>query len=220
MKNFFRNNDYYQYDHPLTSQTTNHGSEGCTHENLRALIKLWHDKNVTQDQISKAVGYKPADEGLKPSHLVKAFQEFSLPYKVVFDAPVKSLLDAANSHGPVLIAVQYLLHPEMQGAVYAGHKATGSANGFARPLSKAGKDQLVGFTGGHSEILLAGRKRRDGITDIIVHDPNHHSSMRPKKVPYDRMTANQLKRMYDGFATINAARRTIAAIPLEVLTRG
>ena len=220
MRKFFTENDYYQYDHPSTSKTTAGGSEGCTHENLRALIKLWHHKEVTQDEISQAVSYHTSDEGLTPTHLERAFRAFDLPYRMLFGAPAKPLITAANDLAPVLVAVYYRYHPEMFEAKYFGQRATGRANGFARPLGRAGKDQLTGFDGGHSEILLGGRERSDGITDVIVHDPNHHSNLRPAKVPYDVMTLNQFKRMYGGFATINPARRTVAAIPVEVLNRG
>jgi len=216
LRYFFRHNPFYQFGQPYsTTKSTQYGSEGCTHTNIQALVKLWKGKDITHDEISRLCGYRAGQGGLTPVHLEILFKKLDLPYKMVYGLDAAEVLDYAMDRGPVLIATYYLFHPEMKDAKYLGTKADGKPNGYSRPLGSAGKDQLTGFTGGHSEILFAGRDRSDGIRDAYVHDPNHRSNLRPQEVPFDIMTLAQLRQMFNGYAIINRARRTVAAIPTE-----
>lgn len=216
LRKFFEKHPYYQFGQKGDS-TTEQGSEGCTHTNVQALLKIWFGKDYTQDQISEFADYKPRDQGFTPIHLEKVFKRTGLPYRMLFHARPKEILEYAADFGPVLVAVQYKYHPEWFGARYMGKKATGEDNGYARPLGKAGKNQLTGFDGGHSEIVLGPRKRRDGIIDVMIHDPNHRSIIRPEEVPWERVTLAQFAKMFNGYAqNVNPSRRTVAAVPTEV----
>ncbi len=74
----FRAKQWHQFG--AENKTTNRGTEGCTHTVLQALIYLWTGKDVTQDEISKAAGYRPEDVGMNSGHVDKVIKHYDLPY--------------------------------------------------------------------------------------------------------------------------------------------
>jgi hypothetical protein len=132
---------------------------------------------------------------MRPSEIETFIRWARFPY-VLRRSLTTSQIAAYAKRGPVLVGHVYGQTPEWEGYVYAGVKADGLPNGFADPKGKAGKNQLAGFENGrHMGVLL-------GTVDAFHcywFDPNHDSSARPERVPYDVMTSKQLDRLVQSY---------------------
>lgn len=209
------------------------GRTACAAAVLQTLAKGWLGTTYTLNTIARMVGYpattrqKQGLAGLTTTQIAQFCGKVGLPYElVVIDAngwTPYALLRRANTHGPVMIAYRYGHQPEWYGRTYGGVKADGKPNGYASPLGKAGKTQLVGFEdGSHLGLLLGNIVHRnpDGSVNFrvaSVFDPNHGSKARPEKPPYDDMKESQWTPLARSLRLIG--RTPFAFVPTRVFAR-
>lgn len=201
--------------------TTFNGATGCTHTVLQWLVWLWKGKWVTQDAISKVAGYpvpghNSARRGLRPYEVEKVVAHYGLPYEIKFGLTAYQVLELAKDRGPVGFGHAYSWWPEWKGYRYAGITADGKPNGFATPLRKAGKTQLSGFTGAHFGVILGVATDPSGPDLVYAWEPNHGSSARPEKPPYDRMYVDQFGKVFDSYSKA-LGRVSYALVPTKRL---
>jgi len=221
------NNPYQQFGQPHDAFTAN-GATGCTHTVLQFLAALWLERWVTHDELSKMVGYPNQSKvapgkrrGLRPSEVQCFCDEIGLPYRVVTDVTYEDVL-RFTARGPVGFGHSYSRWPEWRGFRYRGVKADGHPNGFATPDRKAGRTQLIGFDppnargkGGDAHFGLVLGVNTETST-VFAWEPNHGSSARPERPPYDCMTVVQFKGVFNSYATI-LKRSTYALMPTKSL---
>ena len=205
------------------------GKTGCSFTVAQCVIGIWTGHIPSHNDIARIVGYPTARQakhqiGLLSSQVLRLYAHYDLRYKMVRGWDWDKLERRSALYGPVHFYTRYTHQPEWKGFKYAGATADGKPNGYARPYGKAGKTQLSGFDGGHSE-LLAGYKifrNKDGsvhhVTDYI-RDPNHGSKSRPERPSYDRIYRTQGKKLYESYKSMPGITQTVAFIP-EVVFNG
>jgi hypothetical protein len=187
---------------------TANGATGCTHSGLQFLAYLWLRKWYTHDQISRLVGYPNQSpiasnhrRGLRPTEVQRFCTKVGLPYKVTIGLSASAVL-TASAKGPVGIGVSYSYWPEWQNYRYRGVTADGHPNGFASPHRHAGRTQLVGFApplDAHFGVLLG---YDVGAGFAYAWEPNHGSTARPERPPYDFMDRGQFIAVYRSYTTV------------------
>jgi hypothetical protein len=205
---------------------TANGATGCTHAVLQFLAMLWTGKYYSQDAISRMVGYpnqtlRNQRRGLYPTEVQAFCRHVRIPYEVRFNWSASQVI-AASRKAPVGFGHSYSYWPEWQGYRYGGRVADGRPNGFASPLAKGGRTQLVGFTAprdAHFGVLL-GTDQVPGhpnpLPECFAWEPNHGSAARPEKPPYDIMSDPQFRAVYDSYRNV-LGRVPYALIPTRSL---
>lgn len=203
------------------------GSTACTHTICQYLALLWFDERLTINEVNKLAGmpYK-AHKLIKGRRVPRGmnnleFQTFcdrmKLPYQVRFGLPFETLLTYSNK-APVFYGDRYGTQPRKRGAVYHGVRARA-------PFAELhGATQLTGslINGRHAVALLGYRSVISDISGKIVRyrawrkDPNHGSSARPERPPFDLIRTTEAKTEYDAYAAI-ANGRTYCALPTRSL---
>lgn len=186
---------FTQFGMPGASSTRNGrepGSTGCTHTEIVRLVFLWTGKVITQDEISAAVGYNASGgEGLSYKQTEAAFRHWNLPYGPQTAPSPMDLVNAVRTQGPAMMGCQYLWYPQDKDPKVhvTGGKPNGKPNGYA--ISHGRTD--LGFTRGHMVTVLAARWRADlKLYRPRVCDPDHGSTARPERPPFDIMEFGQL----------------------------
>ena len=176
------------------------GMWACGHTSVQTIVKIWKDKRVSINEVERLCGTRPDPEndGISNLEIVRALRALDLPYKSVSGVSHREILKMSRDLGPVIFLHLYYMYPKWKGYVYNGTRATVTPNGFARPYGEAGRNQLTGFYGNHWAVLGTSvwRDRRKNF-DAFLHDPNHNSSSRPERPPYDIVTEGQFKKLYD-----------------------
>lgn len=207
----------YQFGQKHDS-TTRGGSTACGHCSIQVLVRAWLGTTLTIDEVSRMAGYRypdqGPDEGLRQSQVLRALGTAGLDYEGVKDADIDDVIEVVKHRGPALMLIDYRSYPEWLGYRYFGQTADGKPNGYARPLTKAGKNQLSGDAFGHWVLVLSSRYRPSRrSSDAYVRDPNHASSIRPQKSPYDIVTKDQLSRMLESYRLQADDQRSFVALP-------
>lgn len=199
------------------------GATACTHTIVQTLYYIWFGKVLTLNQINAAAGMphnarnsKGQPRGMNNAELTRAFQTLKLPYVVKWGLAFETLISYSN-RGPVFYGMRYGSAPTQKGFVYQGITAKAP---FAR---KHGRTQLKGFEDGRHAVLMLGyRAMKDAETGRTVFyiayrkEPNHGSSARPEKPPYDEITTAQAKREYLDYRD-KLGNTLYAAIPTRSL---
>jgi len=188
------------------SESTFGGATGCTQTVLQWIV--WRATGTWQtiDDISSAAGYpwpgsNPRRRGMTIAEVEQVIDHYDLPYEVVRDRPTLEVWRASKL-GVVGVAVMYSHWPEWRGYRYRAVTANGKPNGYATPLRKAGKTQLSGFYGRHMTALL-GYATDPRAPDLgYALEPNHGSTARPEKPPYDRISYRQFGIAYQSYRTV------------------
>lgn len=194
------------------------GATGCTHAVLQWILWRYSGAWHTQDEISAAAGYpwpgaNPRRRGMTVGEVEQVIDHYDLPYRVVRDRPALEVWRASKM-GLVGVAVMYSHWPEWKGYRYRGVTADGKPNGYATPLRKAGKTQLVGFTGRHMTLLM-GYATDPRNPDLgYAFEPNHGSGARPETPPYDRLSYRQWRTAYESYRTVGG-QDTYAIVPTK-----
>jgi hypothetical protein len=190
------------------------GSTGCTHTVLQWM--LWRSKGKwrTHDELSRIALYpfpkgNPNRRGFRPAEVQRILDHYGMPYKIVRGWPALSVWKASKL-GLVGFGHLYPWWPEWRGFRYGSVKADGKPNGYATPTGKAGRTQLAGFYGRHFGMLL-GYATQDGPDLGYAWEPNHGSSVRPERPPYDRMSFHQFENVFNSFKS--GGQSTYAVVP-------
>ncbi len=218
-------NREYQFGRPpKTTRTTRSGALGCGHQALSFVESVWHPTmpRLTQDEVGRLAGWpdpgQPSWQGLLTDQLLQGCRRLALPYKGVWDPDVDDLVWIARQKGPVFFLALYASLPEWKGYDYLGIKPDGRPNGYARPIGKAGANQLGGTYFGHWLTLLSSKWRpARNANDVWVRDSNHDSPIRPETPPFEIWTRNQLDLALNSFRAISTSHRTFAAVPTRAL---
>lgn len=213
---------FQQFGQANDAYTAN-GATGCTHTVLQFLALLWTNRWYTHDQISQMVGYPNQSRvaisqrrGLRPEEVKTFIAKAKLPYAVVFNWDLAKII-AASTLGPVGIAHAYSWVPEWMGFRISGLVSDGKPNGFASPHGRAGKTQLVGFTGAHMGCFIGrGLDPTGKISLRLFWEPNHASPARPEKPPYDVISPVQFAAVYDSYKSV-LNRDLYALVPTRAL---
>jgi hypothetical protein len=190
-----RNHPFQQFGQAYDT-LSNNGATGCTDTCLQFIARIWGKSSYTHDQIRRRVGHTNRYTGLNYAEVSAFLKSIGLSYTRHSGSTEISAgqMLTASRRGPVLFGEMYSWHPEWRGYHYAGLTANSTPNGYARPLEKAGKTQLTGFTGRHAGVLLG----YDG-DNVYVMEPNHNSPSRPENPPYDILTVAQFKALIASF---------------------
>lgn len=193
--------DFQQFGQANDDRVWN-GATACTHTIVQSLYYIWFGKIITLNGVNSAAGMpanarnsKGQPRGMNNTELARAFQTLKLPYVVKFGLTFEQIMSYSN-RAPVMYAMRYGSAPSQRGFVYKGVTAKAP---FAR---KHGRTQLTGFNDGRHAVLLLGyRQVKDLATGrkfFVAYrkEPNHHSSSRPERPPYDEITTVQAKREY------------------------
>ena len=205
-----------QFGQPNDSTTFN-GATACTHVVLQWIIWRIRGQWPTIDQISKAAGYPPPSSnpkrrGLTTTEVKRVISHYGLPYRIVRGAKAADVWHASK-RGLVGFGHIYGWWPEWKGYRYGAITADGRPNGYATPTGKAGRTQLSGFNNGRHFGLLMGYAVDPKGPDLgYAWEPNHGSSARPERPPYDRMTYRQWKAAYESFQKVGGVL-TYALVP-------
>jgi hypothetical protein len=207
------------------------GQTGCTHAMCQFLALLWFGQHLTLDQVNHLAGmpYRPTTvkvingkkvlvpRGMNNLELQRFFNATGLPYVVRFGLPFETVLTYSN-RAPVFYGDRYGSEPTQKGFVYHG--------AHARPpyATLNGATQLTGslINGRHAVLLLGYRSVISDATGRIASyrawrkDPNHGSSARPEKPPYDLIKTTEAKAEYLAYRGISKGR-TYAALPTRSL---
>lgn len=194
---------------------TSNGSTGCTDTVLQWLVFLWTGKKVAHDDIRRAAGITTVlPRGLYPYEVERVCKHYGLPYQVRFGMSALEVAHASKK-GPVGFGHRYSYWPDWKGYRTGGNVADGKPNGFARPYGKAGHTQRT-WDGAHFGALLGYASDPTGPDIYYAWEPNHNSPSRPEKPPYDRMSYDQFKKVYDSYRQ-HLGRAPYALIPTKTL---
>lgn len=215
----------YQFGQPHCDLAGVYGQWACGHASVQVTKMIWHDKRVSINRVEELAGKNadPDNNGIDGSEVATAMHNLNLPYELKERMDASELIRISREVGPVLFCCIYSHWPEWMGCQYYSIReglmlANGIPNGYARPLNKAGKNQLD-FYGGHWGVLLSAVWRKSlQRFDVFVRDPNHNSVARPPRPPYDILTANQFRVMYEEFGEDRG--ETVAVIPTQPLIPG
>lgn len=184
-------------------ESTFGGATGCTHTCLQWFIWRENAKWVTHDEISRIALYpwprgNPDRRGMRPTEVQRVINHYKLDLKIVIGWPALAVAKASK-HGPVMFGHLYPWWPEWKGFRYGTQRADGKPNGYATPSGKAGRTQLSGFSGRHMGVLFGYATDPSGPDLYYGWEPNHGSSVRPERPPYDRFTYTQFRRCYESW---------------------
>jgi hypothetical protein len=175
------------------------GAWACGHVSLQIVYKAWFPNKRTPsiNRIETLAGPRadPDNNGIHEREMLKAANRLGLKYRLVYDMSPADVVRVAKERGPVIFLCIYTRWPEWHGYKYRGATGNFRPNGIARPKGKAGKNQLVGFNGGHWSVVLSAQRVEDQEL-LYVRDTNHASPARPERPAYDIMTKQQWTRMY------------------------
>lgn len=194
---------------------TNNGATGCTDTCLQFLIRLWKGYMPTHDQIRQkaGLGYNQRFRGLRPPEVQAICRAYAIPYVVVTGMSADDVMRRSDM-GPIGFGHSYSWWPEWRGRTYDGVTADGKPNWFARPYYKAGRTQLSGFVppnDAHYGLLLG----RDPIDkQIYSWEPNHNSPSRPEDPPWDELTYDQFRGVYNSYQRV-LGRTLYALVPTK-----
>jgi hypothetical protein len=198
----------------IADATTGNGKGACTQTALQSLIWIWTKVWYSLDHISALAGYPgyaASGRGMNAAEVSRVLSELRLPYRRVLDMEYFEIMRAGQL-GPMLVAVRYGDWPRKKG-LPAGR------NGFA---IENGATQLVGFDGAHMTLDLGPLLRVfDSVShkelrrEVYAHEPNHGSTLRPEKPPFDKITVAQHHRAFESLRTLG--RSTLAFIPTREL---
>jgi hypothetical protein len=209
-RNSLRANTWLQQFGQTDDESTGDGKTACMLVCLQWLSLLWLGKRYSIDQVSSLAG-RPASSttGTFPSQVARFITRTGLPYKVADDKSEElsfaRVVQLANERGPVIVGVKYTYHPAKRNYEYLGIKASSKPNGFAL---LSGKTQL-NFYGSHAEVIvgswpIAGVDLASPLgTQVWWKDPNHGSSVRPERPPYDIMNFTQSRKLYESRREFN-----------------
>lgn len=221
-----RSNPFQQFGQAADS-CTDDGSLGCALTVLQFLTLnakgVFYTHNTIADKTSYPCGGGPTNRGMFPSEMQEWFNYAKLPYAVKYHLTTAQLYSAA-ALGPVWFGCSYSRWPQWKGYVYKGITAKGTYNGFA---ALNGSTQLTGITGnryppsptnadGHAGCLLGSGIGRTGF-QVYVWEPNHGSTARPERPPYDIITGTQFSKLYNSYKNV-LGRSLVAAIPTRTIT--
>lgn len=199
------------------------GATACTHTVVQYLALLWLNDRLTINEVNKLAGmpYKAAKSGrprgMNNLEFQRACDRLKLPYAVRFGLPIETMLTYSNK-APVFYGNRYGNEPRQRGAVYHGQRAK-------PPFAELhGATQLSGslINGRHAVVLLGYRSVISDATGKIAYyrawrkDPNHGSSARPERPPYDLIKTSEVKVEYLAYATISNGR-VYCALPTRNL---
>lgn len=204
------------------------GSTACTHTVCQYLALLWLGRRYTINEVNRLAGmpYKAAKimpngrripRGMNNLEFQRFCNAVGLPYVVRFGLPFETVLTYSNK-APVFYGDRYGSEPRKRGAIYNGVRAKPP---FA---TLNGATQLTGslINGRHAVVLLGYRSVISDISGKIVYyrawrkDPNHGSSARPERPPYDLIRTTEAKREYLDYADVSNGR-VYAALPTRSL---
>ena len=135
--------------------------------------------------------------GMRPDEIRTFFRNADIPMVLRSNRPFKDLL-AASKRGPVFYAIRYGTAPRRPGMMDLG-------NGFARPM-KRGATQKGDGDMRHAVVMFGFREvvRADGSIrrDVFRKDPDHGSSVRPERPPYDVITGRQARAEYEAYRDV------------------
>lgn len=205
------------------------GKTACTHTVLQWLAWYVTGRWYTLNQVNTMAGaptnatalvrdglrWRRVPRGLREGEVKSFLKAAKLPYRVVRDYTPLQVAHASKL-GPVGFGHMYGWWPEWRGYRYGGVRADGRPNGYATPSGKAGRTQLAGFTGRHFGLLLGYATDAAGPDLYYAWEPNHGSSARPERPPYDRMTFGQFVKAYDSFRVVGK-QKPYAVIPTEAI---
>jgi hypothetical protein len=211
LQQFGQGSDYSAFD----------GATACTHVVLQALALIWLGRRLSIDQISALARYYRErnvlgqPRGLNNVEFSTVCLELELPYTVVFGLSASDMVRYSN-RGPVSYGMRHGSHPDRRGYVYRGVSAR------APYAIRGGQTQLTGFENGrHMDLFLGYRTtetsagRTNGYRGWTK-DPNHGSSARPERPPFDEVTVQQVQREYLDFLK-TGANNVYCAIPTRSL---
>jgi hypothetical protein len=198
------------------------GQTACTHTVCQFLALLWFGQHLTLNQVNKLAGmpYQPVKNGrargMNNLELQRFFDATGLPYVVRFGLPFETLLTWSN-RAPVFYGDRYGTEPTQKGFVYHGVHAK-------PPYAAAnGATQLTGslINGRHAVLLLGYRSIISSSGKVVGYrawrkDPNHGSSARPEKPPFDLIKTTEAKAEYLAYRGISGGR-LYAALPTRSL---
>jgi hypothetical protein len=200
------------------------GATACTHTMMQFLYWFHFGKSITLNRVNQLArcpaNARNADgdpRGLRPTEVQTFLSATKLPYKIVFDAPYTTLMNASKL-GPVMYGMRYGSAPTWKGKVYRGIKAKAP---FAQ---YAGRTQLTGFEdGAHAVLLLGIRTYLDSTgkylwTVVFRKEPNHGSQPRPEKPAYDIIKSGEFRREYEDYRRV-LGRRLYAVIPTKAVVK-
>lgn len=210
---------YQQFGQPYDSHVFNGGS-ACTHTCMQVIIRVALGNHYSLNEINTLAGmpHNPTvngeKRGMRPAETQKLIDRLNLPYEIVLDKSWTFLRQRAR-WGPVMYAMRYGNAPERKGYVYGGHHAS-------RPFAIAGgKTQLTGFEDGRHAVLLAAVRKAtiDGVAKTVAYrkDPNHGTTSRPEKPPYDIITTAQSSAEYVAFRD-RLGHRLYAVVPTKAIS--
>ena len=203
------------------------GTTACTHAWWQFAAYLWTGIRLTLNQVNSLAGmpYKARNRdgdprGMNSSEAAAFIANFNakygadkLPYKIVWDYTFEQLMTYSN-RGPVGYGDDYGKSPTWRGYVYAGRTATSPFAAYA------GKTQL-GYSFRHFVGILGYRSvlNADG-TIAYYHewkfDPNHGSSARSERPPFEIIRTTEGKAEYNAYAS-HWGLRLYAAVPTRSL---
>lgn len=187
----------------LKDGKVHNGSTACTHTVCQFLYLYWHDEIITLNRVNRLAGMKPnvmsgkMARGMRPDEVRTFFRNADIPMVLRSNRPFKDLL-AASKRGPLFYAIRYGTAPRRPGLMDLG-------NGFARPM-KRGATQKGDGDMRHAVVMLGFREvvRANGSIrrDVFRKDPNHGSSVRPERPPYDVITGRQARAEYEAYRDV------------------
>lgn len=196
------------------------GATACTHTVLQWMAWRVKGKWYTLDQVNAMAGMprnakapNGQPRGMRPAEVQRFITAAGLPYKIVLGWSALQVARASKL-GLVGFGHMYSWWPEWKGFRYGRITADGKPNGYATPTGKAGRTQLSGFTGRHFGMLLGYATDPKGPDLYYAWEPNHGSSVRPEKPPYDRMSYRQFGRVYDSYQLVGGQAR-YALVPKD-----
>lgn len=180
------------------------GTTACTHAICQYLALVWHDKLFTLNEINEMAEMPPnarnaqgEPRGMLAPELKAFFKNADIPMVVKYDRPFEDLL-TRSKRGPVFYAIRYGSAPRRKG--------TPSENGFARPIPplRRGATQVGGDSVRHAAVLLGFLQRHDAdghvtATNVYRREPNHGSTSRPERPPFDEIFGHQARREYEDY---------------------
>lgn len=203
------------------------GKTGCTHTCWQKLLKLWKGRVVSLNQVNalagmphNAVTITPTGQrvprGMRIAESKTLVAATGLPY-VYRENPTMAQIRDWAKRAPVLYGARYGSMPDKRGYVYKGVTADGKPNGFAR---LNGRTQLTGAEEIRHAVLLCCERAVRSSTGALLRveslrfDPNHGSSSRPERPPYDIISPAQLAKEYADYSATRFAFVPTRALPV------
>lgn len=187
------------------------GSSACTDTCIQMVVEYFKEKTYSLGYIRKvAQAHTSFNEnsctGINYVEVLAALNALGVHnYKVAWNVDANFVYNKIAT-GPVMIGVYYGNYPvntsgrcgrtnkaELNGKTDCGFRGAHMVLGVARHLHKKGKVTLH--------------------RDVYVRDPDHHSSTRPEKPNYDRISITQLDRTIKALPPNTAFKSTYCIYP-------